>query len=198
MLQWKCNSCPGWGWWVVAASFMIHIIADGVAYTFGLFFVYIAKDFNESKSATSWITSIMAGMTYGSGEFMIFDALYKKNVFRFQHKNIISTFSFHNCLINKYYEFVCIAPHCLQTNVFCWKRNHTKLIFINFYAICVFFMNILGPVAGALVNKFGCRITSIVGSFVAAFGFSISYYAQSVTFLYISIGLIGGECNIFI
>lgn len=54
---------------------MIHIIADGVAYTFGLFFVYIAKDFNESKSATSWITSIMAGMTYGSGEFMIFDAL---------------------------------------------------------------------------------------------------------------------------
>ncbi|CAL8118738.1 unnamed protein product [Orchesella dallaii] len=105
----------GWGWWVVAASFLIHVVADGVAYTFGLFFVYISKEFQETKSATSWITSIMAGMTYGSG-----------------------------------------------------------------------------PIAGALVNKFGCRATSILGSFVATFGFCISYYAQSVAFLYISIGLVGG------
>jgi hypothetical protein len=41
--------------------------ADGVAYTFGLFFVKISEDLGESKSATSWIASIMAGMTYGIG-----------------------------------------------------------------------------------------------------------------------------------
>lgn len=47
--------------------------------------------------------------------------------------------------------------------------------------------------AGALVNKFGCRATAIIGSFVAAFGFAISYYAPNVQFLYVSIGLVGGK-----
>jgi len=42
--------------------------ADGVAYTFGLFFVKISEDLHETKSATSWIASIMAGMTYGVGK----------------------------------------------------------------------------------------------------------------------------------
>lgn len=88
----------------------------------------------------------------------------------------------------------------LQNNIYKYamleKESHTKRIFINFFYV-VFFMNISGPVAGALVNKFGCRVTSIIGSFVAAFGFAISYYAQSVTFLYISIGLIGGKCTKF-
>jgi len=43
--------------------------ADGVAYTFGIFFVEILNEFHESKSATSAIASIMAGMTYGAGPF---------------------------------------------------------------------------------------------------------------------------------
>ncbi|XP_021960275.1 monocarboxylate transporter 1 [Folsomia candida] len=105
----------GWGWWVVAASFLIHVVADGVAYTFGLFFVKICEDFKESKSATSWIASIMAGMTYG-----------------------------------------------------------------------------VGPLAGAVVNTYGCRVVSITGSIIAAFGFAISYFAQCVEHLYLSIGVIGG------
>lgn len=82
MFQWKCNNINsiGWGWWVVAASFMIHIIADGVAYTFGLFFVYISNDFHETKSATSWISSIMAGMTYGSGKKLFTSLLSNLNI----------------------------------------------------------------------------------------------------------------------
>jgi hypothetical protein len=50
-----------------------------------------------------------------------------------------------------------------------------------------------GPLAGAVVNKFGCRAVSIAGSFIAAFGFAISYFAQSVVFLYFSVGIIGGK-----
>jgi len=105
----------GWGWVIVFASFMIHVIADGVAYTFGLFFVEVSSHLGASKSATSWIASIMAGVTYGSG-----------------------------------------------------------------------------PIAGAFVNKYGCRPVSIAGSILAAIGFGMSYFAESVTYLYISIGLIGG------
>ncbi|CAG7719375.1 unnamed protein product [Allacma fusca] len=57
----------GWGWIVVFASFMIHVIADGVAYSFGLFFVEISKEFKGSKSAASWIGSILFGVTFGAG-----------------------------------------------------------------------------------------------------------------------------------
>ncbi|CAG7838149.1 unnamed protein product [Allacma fusca] len=105
----------GWGWLVVFASFMIHVIADGVAYTFGLFVSEISSNLGSSKSATAWIASIMAGVTYGAG-----------------------------------------------------------------------------PIASAFVNRFGCRTVSIAGTIIAAFGFAISYYATSVLFLYISVGLVGG------
>ncbi|GAB6024697.1 [acyl-carrier-protein] S-malonyltransferase [Chamberlinius hualienensis] len=57
----------GWGWVVVFASFMIHIIADGVTYTFGIFFVELVRFYNEGKGATSWIASILVGVTLGSG-----------------------------------------------------------------------------------------------------------------------------------
>lgn len=106
----------GWGWVVVFASFMIHVIADGIAYTFGLFFVEISADLQGGRSATSGISSIMAGITYASG-----------------------------------------------------------------------------PLAGAFVNKWGCRPVSILGSLLAALGFGISYWATEVIHLYLSIGLLGGE-----
>jgi MFS family permease len=86
-----------------------------VAYTFGLFFVEISADLKGTKSATSWIVSIMTGITYASG-----------------------------------------------------------------------------PISSALVNKYGCRAVSIAGSVTAALGFGVSYFAESVTFLYLSIGLVGG------
>jgi hypothetical protein len=44
------------------------LTADGVAYTFGLFFVVLTGELHASKSATSWIASIMAGVTYASGK----------------------------------------------------------------------------------------------------------------------------------
>ena len=52
-----------------------------------------------------------------------------------------------------------------------------------------------GLLASAFVNRFGCRAVTIAGSFVAAFGFAISYWAFSVQYLYVSIGIIGGNNN---
>lgn len=62
-------ACPdgGWGWVIVFASFMIHVIADGVIYSFGLFYFELAKHFGASKAATSMVVSLMNGTTYCIG-----------------------------------------------------------------------------------------------------------------------------------
>ncbi|XP_077554117.1 monocarboxylate transporter 14-like isoform X1 [Haemaphysalis longicornis] len=57
----------GWGWVVVFSSFMIHVIADGVTYTFGIFYLEFLKHFQESKGKTAWIASIMVGTTFCIG-----------------------------------------------------------------------------------------------------------------------------------
>ena len=41
--------------------------ADGFTYTLGIFIVEFMAYFNEGAEATSWIASIMVGVTLGSG-----------------------------------------------------------------------------------------------------------------------------------
>ncbi|XP_055303521.1 monocarboxylate transporter 12-like [Sitodiplosis mosellana] len=57
----------GWGWVIVAASFLIHIITDGITYSFGIMYVELLGEFKEGKGYTSWILSLMSGMTLCSG-----------------------------------------------------------------------------------------------------------------------------------
>lgn len=57
----------GWGWMVVFGSFMIHIITDGMTYSFGMFYVEFLNYFNEGKGYTAWIVSILVGVTLASG-----------------------------------------------------------------------------------------------------------------------------------
>lgn len=57
----------GWGWMVVFGSFMIHIIADGVTYSFGIFYSEFLNYFQEGKGKTAWIASILVGVTLCSG-----------------------------------------------------------------------------------------------------------------------------------
>ncbi|XP_044750798.1 monocarboxylate transporter 9 [Coccinella septempunctata] len=57
----------GWGWMVVFGSFMIHLVNDGVTYSFGIFYDEFLDYFNEGKSKTSWILSTLVGVTLCSG-----------------------------------------------------------------------------------------------------------------------------------
>ncbi|XP_014280635.1 monocarboxylate transporter 13 isoform X2 [Halyomorpha halys] len=57
----------GWGWVVVFASFMIHIFADGVTYSFGVFHNELVLYFKETEAATSLIASILVGVTLCTG-----------------------------------------------------------------------------------------------------------------------------------
>ncbi|ROT67440.1 putative monocarboxylate transporter 5 [Penaeus vannamei] len=49
-----------------------------------------------------------------------------------------------------------------------------------------------GPIAGILVNKFGCRLVTIAGAILASAALFVSIYAPNVQTLYITIGLGAG------
>ncbi|XP_036149437.1 uncharacterized protein LOC105835407 isoform X2 [Monomorium pharaonis] len=65
-----CEARPpdgGWGWIVVAASFMVNLIADGITFSFGVIYVEFLNYFGEGKSKTAWIGSLFMAMPLLSG-----------------------------------------------------------------------------------------------------------------------------------
>ncbi|XP_033325059.1 monocarboxylate transporter 5 [Megalopta genalis] len=57
----------GWGIAVVLASFLIHVITDGLTYSFGVFYLEFLYYFEGGKGATAWVASILVGVTLCSG-----------------------------------------------------------------------------------------------------------------------------------
>lgn len=57
----------GWGWVVVAASFVVNLIADGITFSFGVIYVEFLNYFGEGKSKTAWIGSLFMAMPLLSG-----------------------------------------------------------------------------------------------------------------------------------
>ena len=58
----------GWGWVVTISAFMVAVILDGISFSFGLFFKELYVYFNESKTLTSWISSVFNGSYLGIGK----------------------------------------------------------------------------------------------------------------------------------
>ena len=58
----------GWGWVITFCAFMVGVILDGIAFSFGLFFIDLCEYFNESKSLTAWISSVLNGTYMSIGE----------------------------------------------------------------------------------------------------------------------------------
>ncbi|GFQ85602.1 monocarboxylate transporter 12-B [Trichonephila clavata] len=52
--------------------------------------------------------------------------------------------------------------------------------------------NIIGPIASALVTKYGCRTVSIIGSVISCIGLLLSLAAPCIEYLYLTLGLITG------
>ncbi|CAH1794226.1 unnamed protein product [Owenia fusiformis] len=48
----------GWGWIVVFGSFICHLIADGIGFSFGVIYANLLEQFGESKAKTSWVASL--------------------------------------------------------------------------------------------------------------------------------------------
>ncbi|XP_012943361.1 monocarboxylate transporter 12 [Aplysia californica] len=57
----------GWGIMVVISSFLIHVIADGVVYSFGVFLTEFVHYFDTGRGAASWIGSLQPAVTFTVG-----------------------------------------------------------------------------------------------------------------------------------
>ncbi|XP_048511572.1 monocarboxylate transporter 14 isoform X2 [Athalia rosae] len=105
----------GWGWVIVAASFMSNLVVDGIIFSFGVFLVHVAEAFQVSKAKVALVGSLQTG----------------------------------------------------------------------FYLIT-------GPFVSALANKYGFRPVAVLGSVVSCSSFVLSFFAESIPFLCISYGVLGG------
>ena len=59
-------------------------------------------------------------------------------------------------------------------------------------ALCYFLYNSLGPLSSILSTKYSYKTVTIIGGTFAASGMMLSYFANSVTYLYVSYGLMVG------
>ncbi|XP_068631881.1 monocarboxylate transporter 9-like [Battus philenor] len=62
----------GWGWVVVFASFMVNLIADGITFSFGVFYPHFLEYFGEGKGKTALIAGIFMAMPLLSGPIASF------------------------------------------------------------------------------------------------------------------------------
>ncbi len=58
----------GWAWCVLAASFMIHIMTYGMAWTTGVYNVIFLEAFNQPKGITAWAGALPTAVMYGIGK----------------------------------------------------------------------------------------------------------------------------------
>ncbi len=76
---------------------------------------------------------------------------------------------------------------------FAWKRAQTSMVFT--IAVAVFALSFV--LAGRLQDKFGPFWISTAGGLLVSFGFYLSAYTSSLTYLYVCFGVIGGLGNGF-
>ncbi|BES99622.1 Major Facilitator Superfamily [Nesidiocoris tenuis] len=71
----------GWGWVVVAASFVCNMVVDGIVFSFAPLLSPIAKEFNVSQSKATIAGSLLSGFYLISGPFV--SAVANRYGFRF-------------------------------------------------------------------------------------------------------------------
>ncbi|XP_073969240.1 monocarboxylate transporter 5 isoform X2 [Rhodnius prolixus] len=60
----------GWGWVIVAASFMCNVVVDGIVFSFGVLLNDISKDFNISIPKCAIAGSLLSGFYLIAGPFV--------------------------------------------------------------------------------------------------------------------------------
>lgn len=62
----------GWGWVIVAASFMVNLIADGITFSFGVIFVEFVDYFKADRGTTAVVGGLFMAMPLLSGPIASF------------------------------------------------------------------------------------------------------------------------------
>ena len=61
------SAVTGWGWVIVAASFVVNLIADGATFSFGIVYVELLDYFKKSRGYTAWIGGLFMAIPLLSG-----------------------------------------------------------------------------------------------------------------------------------
>ncbi|GFT63000.1 monocarboxylate transporter 14 [Nephila pilipes] len=61
------NIDGGWAWVIVFSTFTMHVICDGIMFSFGVFYVHLADYFQTSGGITSLVMSIFMGVCFCVG-----------------------------------------------------------------------------------------------------------------------------------
>ena len=59
----------GWGWIVVLECFMVHMVVDGITYTFGIILAEMVRSFQTGRSETSWVGSVQTCLMLLLGKY---------------------------------------------------------------------------------------------------------------------------------
>jgi len=66
----------GWGWAIVAASFMSNFVLDGIAYSFGVLLAPLADHFGASRASVAWVGSLLAGIYQVTRKLLAISKIY--------------------------------------------------------------------------------------------------------------------------
>jgi len=62
----------GWGWCIVAASFVIHVIVGGIAYSGAIWLMILQRYFDRSQYETAWVGAILLALaTLGGMRYLL-------------------------------------------------------------------------------------------------------------------------------
>ena len=84
----------------------------------------------------------------------------------------------------------------LKTRITTIYRFYISTAWIAAIAIAV--IQFMGPVTGLLNNRFGCRVTVILGAILCSIGLLITSFAKHLEFIYFSYGIVFGCGSSFI
>ncbi|XP_052429978.1 monocarboxylate transporter 2-like [Carassius gibelio] len=74
-----------------------------------------------------------------------------------------------------------------------FHASYSEVAWISSIMLAVMYAG--GPISSILVNTCGCRPVMVLGGFLCAIGMISASFCNSVTQLYICIGVIGGQCD---
>lgn len=65
----------GWGWVVVACSFLALLLGNGPPQAVGILYPEWLLVFEEGKGTTAWVVSLVGGIGCIVGEFSVYDVI---------------------------------------------------------------------------------------------------------------------------
>lgn len=98
---------------------------------------------------------------------------------------------FASFLISMIGDGICFSFGLLYTeflNEFGESKSVTSWIGSLFMAVPL----LTGPIMSALVDRYGCKSMTVLGGFISGMGFVLSSFAESITVLFLTFGILAG------